>query len=72
MSLIQWSQARPHLAACSTYVARVRAGFIPATRGHVFDAIQHLVTTIRKSAGERGREMGTGPDGGKDARMRVD
>jgi bifunctional non-homologous end joining protein LigD len=27
------------------YAARVRAGFVPATRGEVFDAIKHLTTT---------------------------
>ncbi len=56
------------------YAARVRAGFIPATRLKVFEAIKHLKTQkcpfVNLPEKEAGR-WGQGIDGGEDAGMRV-
>ena len=55
------------------YVARVRNGFIPASRRHVYQKIRHLVTNdaLRKPAGHAQIKMGRRTHGGENDAMRL-
>jgi ATP-dependent DNA ligase len=56
------------------YAARVRAGFVPATRRQIFAQIRHLTREkcpFRQSAREAGRTMGSRIHRREDERMRL-